>query len=117
MKKKISVNMILNFIINLAILLNFGSMVFAAEVELDDGVTKTLQEITQILLIIGGGVCVGKIIHIGILYVTSSAVDKSNAKMAFIPWIIGTFVCFGAAWIGKFVINVLRVDKNNVLDY
>ncbi len=121
LKKKINVNMILNFLINTIILLNFGGVVLAESPNTTintGGLEDTLITITQILLIIGGGVCVGKIIHIGIQFVTSSAAEKSNAKMALIPLVIGAFVCFGAAWIGKFVINIIKADQpTNVLDY
>ena len=88
----------------------------AGGLSLDGDVTTTLTEITSILLLVGAGVCVGKCIHIGILYTISSAVEKSNAKQAMFPWIIGTIICFGAATIGPFVINVLSISKN-VLDY
>lgn len=97
--------------------LNFGTNVLAGSV--DSSVTGTLTEITQIILIIGAGVCIGKCIQIGIMYVMSSANEKSNAKMAMIPWIIGTIVCFGAATIGKFIINTIggsNIDRP-VLDY
>ena len=76
-------------------------------------ITEPLTEITEVLLIIGAGVCIAKVIHIGILYVTSSAVDKSNAKMAIL---IGTFLCFGAAVIGPAIIEIFKVDKD-VLSY
>lgn len=81
-----------------------------------DDVLQPLVRITQILLLIGAGVCVGKLLHIGILFVTSSAADKSNAKMAMLPWLVGTFVCFGASAIGSFVIKILSVHKD-VLSY
>ena len=53
------------------------------------------------------------------MYVMSSANEKSNAKMALIPWLIGTIVCFGAATIGKFVINLISGGNINkdVLEY
>ena len=81
-----------------------------------DEILSPLVRITQILLLVGAGVCVGKLLHIGILFITSSAADKSNAKMAMLPWLIGTFVCFGASTIGSFVIKVLSVQKD-VLSY
>lgn len=79
-------------------------------------VTGSLTEIAEILFLVGAAVCVGKCIHIGILYVTSSAVEKSNAKMAVLPWVIGTFICFGGATIGKFIIGILEIDQP-VLSY
>ncbi len=69
-------------------------------------VENTLVDVTRILLLIGTAVCIGKIIHIGILMLTSTAVDKSNAKQALFPWILGTIICFGAATIGNAVIKV-----------
>lgn len=95
--------------------LNFGTSVLASDAD----VNQTLTRITNIILIIGAGVCIGKCIQIGIMYVMSSANEKSNAKMALIPWLIGTIVCFGAATIGKFVINLIsggNIDKD-VLTY
>lgn len=98
--------------------LNIGTFVYAGDggIVLDEEVTQNLTEITQVLLIIGAGVCIAKCIHIGILYTMSSAAEKSNAKSAMLPWIIGTIVCFGAATIGSFVINTLKIT-GNVLDY
>lgn len=81
----------------------------------NDTVDGILTEILVVLLGVSGAVCVGKLIHIGILYMTSSAVDKSNAKSAVLPWLIGTIVCFGAAWIGPWIIDIFRID-GNVLD-
>ena len=78
-------------------------------------VTDVLTDILQILLGLGGFICVGKLVHIGILYMTSSVVDKSNAKAAVIPWLVGTVVCFGAGWIGPMIIGILKIE-GNVLD-
>ena len=107
---------LMNFLYNIALILTCFSNVAFAAVTLDASVIAILTEVTQVLLVIAGGACVAKIIHIGILYVTSSAADKSNAKMALLPWIVGTFLCFGAATIGPAIINILRVDKD-VLSY
>ena len=110
---------IVNITFYTAVLLHFCTTVFAGSVDLDSSVIDTLEEVTRILLLIGGGVCIAKVIHIGIMYVTSSAADKSNAKMAIMPWLIGTFVCFGAATIGSFIIKVIGGSLRNkaVLEY
>ncbi|MBQ8299089.1 MAG: hypothetical protein IJX99_04355 [Clostridia bacterium] len=116
MRKK---NILINILFNaLFISLCLSKIVLAGEEkEIDfSSVVTPLTEITQVLLIIAAGVCVGKVIHIGILYVMSSAMDKSNAKMAVLPWIVGTFLCFGAAVIGPAIINIFKVT-DNVLDY
>ena len=100
-----------------AILLSGCSCVLAnSEVELGSDVLNTLTATTRIMLLIGAFVCVAKLIQIGILYVTSSAADKSNAKMAILPWLIGTFVCFGAATLGGYVIRLLQITRD-VLNY
>ena len=75
-----------------------------------------LVNITEVLLVVAGLVCVGKIIHIGIKFMMTSVEEKSNAKMALLPWLVGTIVCFGAAWIGRTIISIFNIDKN-VLDY
>lgn len=81
-------------------------------------VRAPLIEITNLLLIIAAGVCIGKCIHIGIKYMMSSAAEKSNAKEAMLPWLIGTFVCFGAAIIGPFIIGLLSDGlPSTVLSY
>lgn len=76
-------------------------------------VVTTLTGITEILLLIGTAVCVGKLIHIGILYLTSTAIEKSNAKQALFPWILGTIICFGAATIGGAVIKLFLNSVGN----
>ncbi len=88
----------------------------SASISLDAVSEETLKNVTQILLLIGTGVCIGKVIQIGIMYVMTSANEKANAKAAIIPWLIGTFVCFGAATIGGYLIKLLEVSKD-VLGY
>lgn len=78
-------------------------------------VNSIMENILRILLGLGGAICVAKLIHIGIMYMTSSAVEKSNAKAAVFPWIIGTIVCFGAGWIGPMIINLFKI-KDDVLN-
>ena len=107
-------NFVFNFMFNLiAIASLLTNTVYAVDM---GAITAPLTEITQVLLIIAGGACVGKIIHIGILYVMSSAADKSTAKTALLPWIVGTCLCFGAAAIGPSIIGIFQTDKN-VLEY
>lgn len=120
MKKSIR-NTMINIFFNLFLILSFTNFVFAGgDVTVPDDVRKTLVEITKILLLIGSAVCVGKIIHIGILYLTATAVEKSHAKEALFPWILGTIICFGAATIGGAVIKIFTqgsVLPSDVLSY
>lgn len=81
-------------------------------------VDKILTEVVNILLVIAGCACLGKLIHIGIIFLTAGAAEKSNAKMALVPWLVGTIVCFGASWIGGTIINIIGKDMNgDVLGY
>ena len=77
-----------------------------SQVQVPQEVIDTLTKITNILLLIGSAVCIGKVIQIGIMFLTASAVEKSHAKEAILPWLIGTIVCFGAATIGSAIINL-----------
>ncbi len=96
------------------ILMCFTNVAYAVDLT---PIIDPLTEVTQVLLVIAGGACVGKIIHIGIKYVASSAADKSDAKMALLPWLVGTFLCFGAAVIGPAIISIFKVENGGVLDY
>ena len=80
---------------------------------------NVLIEVTEILLVVAGLVCVGKLIHIGIKYMMTAAADKSDAKMALVPWLVGTIVCFGAAWLGGSIIEIISGSNANkpVLSY
>ena len=117
---------ILTIFFNTLFMLFYASTVTADSggVVVPSEVRTTLVKITNILLLIGTAVCIGKIIHIGILYLTSTAVEKSNAKQALFPWILGTIICFGAATIGGAVIDLFMKsfgttggDAPGVLDY
>ena len=116
-KKKKSNQMLSNFVTFSALLFIFvNKSVFAAE---DSSVYKILVDVTQVLLVIAGLLCLGKLIHIGILYMTSSAVEKSQAKTALVPWLAGTFIAFGASLIGPAIINIISdgMENKGPLDY
>lgn len=105
-------------IFNMLLIIFYTSTVFGVVVPSE--VEETLVNVTKILLLIGTAVCIGKVIHIGILYVTSTAVEKSQAKQAILPWIIGTIICFGAATIGGAIIKIFENSgglPSNVLEY
>lgn len=116
--KKLHTNKIITLIFNTFLLIFYTSTVFGVVVP--EEVEQTLVKVTRILLLIGTAVCIGKVIHIGILYVTSTAVEKSQAKQAILPWLIGTIICFGAATIGGAIIDIFENSgglPSNVLDY
>lgn len=116
MKRKLNkfLSNLLTFAMIMAVLLPTG--VFAG---VDNGVVdEILTEVVQILLTVAGCVCLGKLIHIGIIFLTAGAAEKSNAKMALVPWIVGTVVCFGASWIGGTIINIIGSGMDgDVLGY
>lgn len=92
-----------------------SSMVYATSGG-EETVNKIMANILKVLLGLGGAICVAKLAQIGIMFMTSSAVDKSNAKAAVFPWIVGTIVCFGAAWIGPMIIKLFKIE-GDVLNY
>ena len=112
-------NKLITFYTSTLLLLFYTSTVMAGDVVVPEEVYTTLVDITNILLLIGTAVCIGKIIHIGILYLTSTAVEKSNAKQALFPWILGTIICFGAATIGGAIIDLFMNSgiQSDVLKY
>ena len=118
--KKLHSAKLITLIFNVLLFTFYTNTVFSS-VTVPSEVEATLVNITEILLLIGTAVCIGKVIHIGILYLTSTAMEKSQAKQAILPWIIGTVICFGAATIGGAVIDIFLSDEvglpTNVLDY
>lgn len=83
----------------------------------DDGVMTILNRVATLLFWIAGGVCIGKCIHIGILYVVGTASDRSNAKAAVLPWLIGAIICFGFQFIGSMIIKIIDPNIKDVTDY
>lgn len=83
----------------------------------NETVDNILVEVARVLLVIGGLVCIGKLVQIGIMYMMTSVDQKSNAKTAILPWLVGTIVCFGAAWIGGALINIMKVEGNVLETY
>lgn len=82
-----------------------------------DPVYDILTEVASVLLVIGGLVCIGKLVQIGIMYMMTSVDQKSQAKTAILPWLVGTIVCFGAAWIGRGIIKMMKVDGDVLSSY
>lgn len=121
MKKKKIINRMISDILTFAMLFSMFVNTFVCATEVggtgNKEVNQILADVAEVLLTVAGLVCVGKLIQIGIKYMTTAVEEKSNAKMAIIPWLIGTIVCFGAAWIGKAVITTLDPHKGDVLSY
>ena len=78
--------------------------------------STTLGEIISILFWIACFACTLKILHIGILYMTTSVEGKSKAKGALLPWLIGAFICVTFATIGPAIMDLFYTGKN-VLEY
>lgn len=77
---------------------------------------NTLGEIISVLFWIACFACTLKIIHIGILYLTTGVEGKSKAKGALLPWLIGAFICVTFATLGPAIMNLFYTG-GNVLDY
>ncbi|MBO5178757.1 MAG: hypothetical protein J6B87_00195 [Clostridia bacterium] len=85
-----------------------------------NGMTSELNsaigDIISIMFWIACVVCTIKIIHIGILYMTTGVEGKSKAKGALIPWVVGVFICVTFATLGPAIMNLFYTGKS-VLDY
>lgn len=84
---------------------------------MSDPLNQAIGEIISILFWIACVVCTLKIIHIGILYITTGAEGKSKAKGALLPWIIGVFICMTFASLGPAIMNLFYDPSRSVLDY
>lgn len=65
-----------------------------------DDIYNILTSVGMILSVIVG-------IALGIIYMMASAVDKAKVKETLIPYLLGSFIIFGAFGIWKLVINTL----------
>lgn len=99
MKKKLSVILIVVCLFSLSCVYATGS---GGTADYDTVINK----ITEILALIAGFVCLGKLIQIGIMYILSGANDKSQAKTAVLPWAVGTVICGGYVFIHKRVVEI-----------
>ena len=107
--------------ISLVITISFIITLVASTVYAESGGTvsieSVLKEVAGYLLWIGAAVCVGKLMQIGIMYITSSAEGKSNAKSAFLPWLVGAIILSAFATIGTAVIDIFgELKDKDVLD-
>ena len=80
------------------------------EVGVDQTTLKVASnDIYNMLSSIGMVISVVVGIVLGIIYMMSSAVDKAKVKESLMPYLIGSFVIFGAFGIWKIFINTLDV--------
>ena len=82
---------------------NNGEPTLAEEIQRNQYVS----EIIGWLLFIAGFTCVGKCIHIGILYLTAGPAERARASKAMLPWLVGAVVSFGFIFIANTLINIL----------
>lgn len=85
------------------------------QMEAAGGIQASINEIAGILGAVAGFVCVGKCIHIGILFLLGTVQDKAKAKDAFIVWFIGAIICAGYLVIGQWVIGLVGSGAGDVL--
>ena len=77
---------------------------------------ETLGEIISILFWFACFGCTIKLLHIGILYMTTSVEGKSKAKGAMIPWLVGAFICVTFATVGPWIMDLFYTPRD-VLSY
>ena len=77
-----------------------------------NGVYGTILEIMGILFGVGIAVAVGKMMHIGIKFMTSTATKKSDAKDALLPWAIGTIALILFWSLSTWLIKILDSGNN-----
>lgn len=89
------------------IMVYFGGSIYAgnAAVDATEGI---LGEIGRIIALIASFVCLAKVIQIGIMYMLSGAGNKSQAKSAILPWLIGTVICGAYVALGQPIIDAFR---------
>lgn len=68
--------------------------------EASDDIYNILTSVGMIISVVVG-------IILGIVYMMTSAIDKAKVKETLIPYVIGSFIIFGAFGIWKIVINTL----------
>lgn len=88
--------------------INSAEVINSDEGNVPAGIMSVLGKITDVLAIIASTVCLFKLIQIGIMYMLTGANEKSNAKTAILPWLIGTIVCVGYVTIGNSVIEMIK---------
>ncbi|MBR4111097.1 MAG: hypothetical protein IKK43_05370 [Clostridia bacterium] len=71
----------------------------------------TLGNIISIMFWIACVACTIKIIHIGILYITTGVEGKSKAKGALLPWVIGVAICMTFATLGPAIMDLFYTGK------
>lgn len=85
----------------------------------DTELDNQLKEIIDVLVAVAGLVCTAKLAQIGILYMMSTATERSAAKGALVPWAVGAIICGGYAIIGNAIIDFFKDEigiPENVLD-
>lgn len=113
------INKFLTSFMMLLISLSLSASAYATSVSgegINEELATTLGEIISILFWIACFACTLKIIHIGILYMTTGVEGKSKAKGALLPWLIGAFICVTFATIGPAIMNLFYTGTS-VLNY
>ena len=72
-----------------------------------EGVYGTINQIMNLLFGVGLAVAVGKMMHIGIKFMTTTATKKSDAKDALLPWAIGTIALVMFWGLSTWLIRIL----------
>lgn len=113
-KKSTTFFTILVFCINTSIVFASQSEEAIKQLENPSGVYKTLVDIMSIMAGVGVVICVAKLMHIGIKFITQPAGGRSNAKESLLPWFIGAMVLATFASLGPWLIsNIEGTEDTN----
>lgn len=106
MNRKITIKMLAVILLTIILIIISSNISFAGitpdqltgddSVELD---TDFIDKLTEFIRIVGMFIAVGALMVIGIKYITGSIEEKANYKKSMMPYIIGCFVLFGAAYL------------------
>ena len=80
----------------------------------DDGVYKTLRQITNILTIFAFMICAFKLAQIGFKFMFGVANKRSDAMQSLLPWGLGVFICTMWLTLGNWVMNMLADPGNGL---
>ena len=112
--KKISLFLCVNIFI-----LTFSTAIAAEgseaieNLETGTGVYATLYNLVGIMVWVGIMLCIAKLMHIGIKFITQPAGGRSNAKESLLPWFVGILVLATFWSLGPWLIDAIAPESSS----
>ena len=75
-----------------------------------------INDITDIIRLVGTFIAVGVLMIMGIRYMLGSIEERASYKKSMMPYIIGCFILFGAAYIAPMIKDLFSDIGNNATD-